>query len=68
MPVAKPKNSQFTIESWNHKCFDPDYHMVWGPYPIEAFDKEVITGNLSKFDPNVKFIKYKHIDVTTRNK
>ncbi len=58
------KNTHFSIESWNHSGFaaqgKADYHMVWGPFPIEGFESEVISKNLKKFDPNVKLLKYKH--------
>ncbi len=70
--------SFFTLESWNHNAFkDKHYHMIWGPFPIQSVEKdregkiirvidnfktEAISVNLRKFDPTVRFVKYRHAD------
>ena len=56
-------DTHFTIESWNHPCFNDKYYtMSWGPYPLANLRtiKETIVKN---FDPRVKFVLYKHADI-----
>ncbi len=76
--MEKYKQSTFwTLESWNHNAFeDKNYHMIWGPFPIQTVTKdkdgkvrvidefrmETISSNLRKFDPNVRFVKYRHAE------
>ncbi len=63
------ENKFFTVESYNHKCFveqgKPFYTMIWGPFPIEMYDKEIITSNIRKFDKDAVILKYRHSDRET---
>lgn len=50
----------FTMESWNHPCFERKYyHMVWGPYQMSQLD--FVKNNIVKnFHSDVKYVMYRH--------
>ncbi len=59
---------QFTIESWNHPCFNKYYHMVWGPWPLHM-KAEIEATLLKTFKSNgVKHILYTHPTIYTAGK
>lgn len=68
MPKPKPKDTHFSIDCWGQKHFPPDYHMTFGPFPLSQWNSEVITTNLKKFQPEAKFLKYKHQNVDFKDK
>lgn len=60
------KDTHFSIESWNHKCFNDKYYtMLWGPFPISTIN-EITSKIIKNFDKEVKYITYRHPELKER--
>lgn len=59
------KDTHFSIDSWNHPCFVAqgigDYHMVWGPYPLNM-KQQILDTVVKNFAPGTKHLVYNHQD------